>query len=54
MNEWALRLEDVEKSYGDFVLEPLSLELPTGSILGLIGPNGLVSKSMLIECPVQS
>lgn len=35
----AIELKNVQKSYGDFSLE-LSLSLPKGCILGLIGENG--------------
>ena len=37
----AIRLEDVTKSFGDFVaVSNLSLEVPTGTVYGFIGPNG--------------
>ena len=36
----AISLRAVEKTYADFVLHPLDLELPTGQIMGLVGANG--------------
>jgi ABC-2 type transport system ATP-binding protein len=36
----AILLRAVEKTYADFVLHPLDLELPTGQIMGLVGANG--------------
>jgi ABC-2 type transport system ATP-binding protein len=48
MNENALDLEGVAKSYQDFCLAGLDLSLPEGSILGLIGPNG-AGKSTIIR-----
>ncbi|MEM1250465.1 MAG: ABC transporter ATP-binding protein [Acidobacteriota bacterium] len=48
MNEWALRLEGVEKNYRGFALQPLTLTLEHGGILGLIGPNG-AGKSTLMR-----
>ena len=36
----ALELKNVTKSFPDFCLEPLSLTLPSGCIMGLIGQNG--------------
>jgi ABC-2 type transport system ATP-binding protein len=36
----AISLRAVQKTYADFVLHPLDLELPTGQIMGLVGANG--------------
>lgn len=36
----ALRLEQVSKQYKDFQLKDISLTLPMGSIMGVIGENG--------------
>jgi ABC-2 type transport system ATP-binding protein len=36
----ALALKDVTRRLGNFVLGPLSLEVPRGSVTALIGPNG--------------
>lgn len=36
----ALEIKDLCKSYDSFQLEPLSLTLPNGCIMGLIGENG--------------
>lgn len=36
----ALELRQVNKRYGEFALQDLSLELPAGCILGLVGENG--------------
>ena len=36
----ALEIKDLKKSYGDFTLDNLSLTLPSGCIMGLIGENG--------------
>jgi ABC-2 type transport system ATP-binding protein len=40
MSEACVRLEGVGKKYPHFLLDNISLELPTGSILGFIGANG--------------
>jgi ABC-2 type transport system ATP-binding protein len=39
-SELAVHFEGVGKRYRHFALENISLELPTGSIMGFIGPNG--------------
>nr|WP_315473212.1 ABC transporter ATP-binding protein [uncultured Undibacterium sp.] len=36
----AISLRAVQKTYADFVLHPLDLELPAGQIMGLVGANG--------------
>lgn len=38
--EYALQIEHLEKSYGGFSLKDICLQLPGGSIMGLIGENG--------------
>lgn len=38
--EEAIRLEHVEKNYKNFTLRDVTLTLPKGSIMGLIGENG--------------
>src|SRR5262245_66344013 len=40
MTDVAMRLENVGKRYPHFSLENVSLEVPTGSLVGFIGPNG--------------
>ncbi len=44
----ALELRGVTKSYGDFVLDDVSLTLPRGYIMGLVGPNG-AGKTTLVR-----
>ena len=36
----AIQLHQVQKNYSDFTLGPLTLSLPSGCILGLVGENG--------------
>lgn len=38
--EFALTLQNVSKTYDDFSLQDVSLQLPTGCIMGFIGENG--------------
>lgn len=38
--EYTLELGNVSKKYADFHLENITLNLPKGSIMGLIGANG--------------
>ena len=40
MNELAVHFEGVNKRYAHFTLNDISLDLPTGSIMGFIGANG--------------
>ena len=35
-----LRLQDICKDYGDFVLDHMNMEIPGGSIMGFVGENG--------------
>ena len=44
----ALEVKNISKSYERFKLENISMELPQGSIMGLIGENG-AGKSTLIK-----
>lgn len=46
--EYALTLQHVSKSYGDFSLKDISLQLPAGCIMGFIGENG-AGKSTTIK-----
>lgn len=46
--ELALEIKNLTKSYKDFKLDNISLELPCGTIMGLIGENG-AGKSTLIN-----
>jgi len=39
-NDCALRVHDACKSYSDFSLKRVSLEVPRGAVVGLIGRNG--------------
>ncbi|WP_339315385.1 ABC transporter ATP-binding protein [Paenibacillus sp. FSL R10-2734] len=38
--EYALTLQNVSKTYDDFTLKDISLQLPAGCIMGFIGENG--------------
>lgn len=44
-----IEISGLLKSYGDFALEDVSLTLPGGSIMGLIGENG-AGKTTTIKC----
>ncbi len=48
MSESAFRMQGVSRRYEHFKLQDISLELPTGGIMGLIGPNG-AGKSTIIR-----
>lgn len=45
---YALEVKHLNKSYGDFLLKDICLQLPKGSIMGLIGENG-VGKSTIFK-----
>ena len=45
----AIEIRGLCKSYGDFSLQNISLTLPCGSIMGLIGENG-AGKTTTIKC----
>jgi ABC-2 type transport system ATP-binding protein len=40
MNDLSVHFEGVSRSYPHFKLDNISLELPTGTVMGLIGANG--------------
>lgn len=40
MNDFAVQLRGVRKRYPHFALEDVSLDVPTGTIMGFIGANG--------------
>ena len=44
-----LEVKDLCKSYPDFALDHVSLQIPGGTIMGLIGENG-AGKTTLIKC----
>jgi ABC-2 type transport system ATP-binding protein len=44
----AIELDAVRKSWNGFTLGPLSLQLPTGFMMGLVGPNG-AGKTTLVK-----
>lgn len=48
MNEPAIQIRGLEKSFPGFTLGPLNLTVPSGAIYGLIGPNG-VGKTTTID-----
>jgi len=48
MNRYALKITDLSKSYKDFQLEKINLNIEAGSIVGLIGHNG-AGKTTLIK-----
>lgn len=47
--EYALNIQHLTKEFDGFALQDVSLPLPGGTILGLIGENG-AGKSTLIKC----
>lgn len=47
--EYALKLDHLAKDFGSFQLNDVSLAIPGGTILGLIGENG-AGKSTAIKC----
>lgn len=46
--EYALKIEDVSKTYKNFTLDHISLKLPKGCIMGFVGENG-AGKSTTIK-----
>lgn len=46
---YALKTDGLTKRYPDFVLGPLSLEVPAGTVMGIVGSNG-AGKTTLIKC----
>lgn len=49
MMNYALEIEHLSKQYGSFRLDDVSLAVPGGTIMGLIGENG-AGKSTTIKC----
>lgn len=47
--ESTIRTEALTKSYPGFTLGPLSLDVPAGTVVGLVGANG-AGKTTLIKC----
>jgi ABC-2 type transport system ATP-binding protein len=49
--ERAFQYKNVVKTFQDFKLGPINLDLEPGTVLGLVGPNG-AGKTTLIQCLV--
>ena len=47
--EYAVKIDHLVKNFGSFALRDVSLAIPGGTILGLIGENG-AGKSTVIKC----
>ena len=47
--EYAIKIDHLTKDYGSFVLQDVSLAVPGGTIMGLIGENG-AGKTTTIKC----
>ena len=47
--EYAIKIDHLTKDYGSFILQDVSLAVPGGTIMGLIGENG-AGKSTTIKC----
>ena len=47
MSKLAAALCGVVKQYPDFTLGPVNLEIPAGSIVGLVGENGAGKTTLL-------
>lgn len=50
--ENAISLHNVTKSYDGFTLDHITLDIPRGSIVGLVGENG-AGKTTLLKCILQ-
>lgn len=48
MSEYVLEVENLRKTYDDFVLRDVSFALPVGHVMGLVGPNG-AGKTTIIK-----
>lgn len=48
----AIRLKNVTKHYGDFTLDHITMDIPKGCIVGLVGENG-AGKTTLIKAILQ-
>ncbi len=47
--EYAVKIDRLNKDFGSFALKEMSMAIPGGTILGLIGENG-AGKSTVIKC----
>ena len=47
--EYAVKIDHLCKDFGSFSMKDVSLAIPGGTILGLIGENG-AGKSTVIKC----
>lgn len=45
----AIQTEGLQKRLGDFCLGPIDLQVPQGTVVGLVGSNG-AGKTTLIKC----